>query len=167
MTEYPLLMIVPNLSQTESEMRKTGFPILNVDDAEGARQAVLDLQGVSLRTPAVLSDVSCLGDLQSLLLKLVEEFEGDLILLASRDNLNSVLMSRMARVVKVPNLIPFEYNDPKRVREVMVAEDGKFKVTLEDTVKGFPLLARFLYHFQTSGLPVREKLIDLFLGEES
>lgn len=163
---YPTLLILPNLFQTENEFRRQGFQIINVDTPDEARQAVSDLKGVGYtKKPIVLSDVGRLRSRQAILLKFLEETSLRVILLSSQDNLRSTLLSRMKRVVKTPEIIPCERDDPKVLRDLIDTEDGK--VDMSEIARQCPSLSRFLFHFRRSRLPVRNKLLDLVLGDPS
>lgn len=159
---YPTLMILPDLFQVEGEFRSKGFQIFNVDTVEEARRTIHDLRGITSERPLVLSDLSRLRSQQSILLKFVEETTLPLILLASKDNITSALLSRMKRVVKTSEVVTVERDDPKSLRDLLETEDGE--INLGEVVRNCPSLTEFLYLFKRSRLPVKSKLLDLVLS---
>lgn len=157
---YPTLMILPSLFQTEGELRSRGFQVFSVSTVEEARQTIHDLRGVVSSHPAVLTDVSRLHHKQSILLKFVEESQLPLILLSSRDNITSVLLSRMKRVVKKTEIVPVERDDPQALKELM-GEEG---VDRGEVVRNCPSMSEFFYLFGRTRIPVKTKLLDIVLS---
>jgi len=158
---YPTLMIVPDLFSVEKDFRCQGFKLFNVDSVSEARGVVEDLRGIRTYDPVVLSDVSLLGTSQDVLLKFIEETDLRMILLASRDNLSSVLLSRMKRVLKDPIMIEVQGDDPKYLEQILT--EGEDSISVRGLVENCPSASEFFWTYKRARLPVRQKLLELIM----
>lgn len=76
--------------------------IINIFNVENTRELIQELSGISLEKPLVIDDISLLYR-STILLKFIEESKLKLILLASKDNLSSTLLSRIKTIKKYPD----------------------------------------------------------------
>ena len=104
-------------------------PIRELKNTEDVKEFVSEYTGISSPKPVVISDIGYLQPQTAfLLLKLVEESKFPVILLSTNDKVDSILLSRVKRVIKFPmdeitnnNLIPISdafaqvYGDEKKV----------------------------------------------------
>lgn len=78
-------------------------PIRELKSADDVKEFVSEYTGISSSKPVVISDIGYLHKTTAfLLLKLVEEAKFPAILLSSDDKVDSILLSRVKRVVKFP-----------------------------------------------------------------
>lgn len=90
--------------------------VLEVKSSEDVRILVSDYTGIVSPKPVVVSDIGYLNKKAAfLLLKLVEEAKFPVILLSTEDKVDSILLSRVKRIIKFPkddltnnNLIPLK-----------------------------------------------------------
>ena len=81
-------------------------------DKDNIKDIVEYYSMLTLSYPLVLEDISNLNTTQvNYLLKLIEESKNPIILLASYDNINSILLSRIKTVIKFKNSITSELKD--------------------------------------------------------
>ena len=104
-------------------------PIRELKTNDEVKEFVTEYTGISSPKPVVISDIGYLQRHTAfLLLKLVEEAKFPVILLSTDDKVDSILLSRVKRVIKFPmdeqtnnNLIPISdafaqvYGDEKKV----------------------------------------------------
>ena len=83
--------------------------IINIFNVENTRELIQELSGISLEKPLVIDDISLLYR-STILLKFIEESELKLILLASKDNLSSTLLSRIKTIKKYPDESNISFN---------------------------------------------------------
>lgn len=84
--------------------------ILNIYNVESTRDLIQELSGIDLEKPLVIDDLSLLYR-DTILLKFLEETNLKLILLASKDNLSSTLLSRMKIIKKFPDENNLEFKE--------------------------------------------------------
>ena len=81
-------------------------------DKDNIKDIVEYYSMLTLSYPLVIRDISTLNNVQvNYLLKLIEESKNPIILLASYDNINSILLSRIKTVIKFKNSITSELKD--------------------------------------------------------
>ena len=104
-------------------------PIRELKNNDDVKELVTEYTGIKSPKPVVISDIGYLQRHSAfLLLKLVEEAKFPVILLSTEDKVDSILLSRVKRVIKFPmdevtnnNLIPISdafaqvYGDEKKV----------------------------------------------------
>ena len=83
--------------------------IINIFNVENTRELIQELSGISLEKPLVIDDISLLYR-STVLLKFIEESKLKLILLASKDNLSSTLLSRIKTIKKYPDESNISFN---------------------------------------------------------
>lgn len=83
--------------------------IINIFNVENTRELIQELSGISLEKPLVIDDISLLYR-STILLKFIEESKLKLILLASKDNLSSTLLSRIKTIKKYPDESNISFN---------------------------------------------------------
>lgn len=83
--------------------------IINIFNVENTRELIQELSGISLEKPLVIDDISLLYR-STILLKFIEESKLKLILLASKDNLSSTLLSRIKTIKKYPDESNVSFN---------------------------------------------------------
>lgn len=83
--------------------------IINIFNVENSRELIQELSGISLEKPLVIDDISLLYR-STILLKFIEESKLKLILLASKDNLSSTLLSRIKTIKKYPDESNISFN---------------------------------------------------------
>lgn len=83
--------------------------IINIFNVENIRELIQELSGISLEKPLVIDDISLLYR-STILLKFIEESKLKLILLASKDNLSSTLLSRIKTIKKYPDESNVSFN---------------------------------------------------------
>lgn len=77
--------------------------IFELKNTEDVKEFVSDYTGITSSKPVVISDIGYLTKHASfLLLKLVEEAKFPVIVLSSEDKVDSILLSRIKRIVKFP-----------------------------------------------------------------
>jgi hypothetical protein len=104
-------------------------PIRELKNNDDVKEFISEYTGIKTPKPVVISD---LGNLQRqsafLLLKLVEEAEFPIILLSTEDKVDSILLSRIKRIIKFPL-------DNKTNNSLIPISDAYDKVYGNDTDK--------------------------------
>ena len=81
-------------------------------DKDNIKDIVEYYSMLTLSYPLVIRDISTLNNVQvNYLLKLLEESKNPIILLASYDNINSILLSRIKTIIKFKSSITSELKD--------------------------------------------------------
>lgn len=116
---------------------------------------------VQLGCPLIISDLSMLDFRMAYALKFIEEFTGDLIVLASRDNILPTILSRFDRVHKMRqdesnvSLDP-EYLKSNLLSDFSYIDDEKARRTIEQS---FPTFMPF--YLQTQKVKARRSVLML------
>lgn len=85
--------------------------IISINTAEETREFINEYNIYSDK-PLVFEDISLMQyNVQSYLLKFIENFPRPLVVLASIDNISPIILSRFKKVIKIPN--EYKYSDIK------------------------------------------------------
>lgn len=96
----PVLLIGKAVTMFKGAYKGNIFELKNTDDV---KTFISEYAGILFPKPVVISDIGYLHQTAAfLLLKYVEESKSPIILLSTTDNVSSILLSRVKRIVKFP-----------------------------------------------------------------
>ena len=137
------------------------------DNTEDVRDFVSEYTGISIPKPVVISDIGYLKSTAAfLLLKYVEESKSPIILLSTNDNVSSILLSRVKRVLKFP--VNENTNNTlmsvKDAFNILYGDEGKPIDKVEFLAENCPLLYKLEHDIPYS--KYRNSVIEILGGKK-
>ena len=156
----PTLLITRRVQSVFLEATNKGVKLIT-GDGDAIISALSSLKKQPLGTNFyVVGDISpekVGSGIELRLLSLLEDFEPQAIFVSSTDSFSPVLLSRFKAIKKETHYVSNERNDKSALSDILEKDNALFLL-----IKNCPAQLPFYLHFKRSGLPVKEKLLQLF-----
>lgn len=158
----PTLMIVDNAGVILKASSDQGFPLITGNSDEISSR-LGSLKNSSISNFVVVGDINPYvagHDIQSKLLKVLEDLKIDAMFVSSRDCFSDIFLSRFVQVIKKVGVYKNNFNSRGAAVSVL-KEERSFYEILPNLISEFPGYLPFVAKFKSCRVPAKAKLLDL------